>query len=54
MIEPLWLIIIAAITLTNFIVLSVASLVHIRNEHPNPEGFLPAKAGSRGAAASRY
>ena len=54
MIEPLWLTLIAAITLTNFIVLSVASLIHIRNEHANPRGFVPAKTGSGGAAASRF
>ena len=40
MIESFWLIIIATVTLTNFILLSLASLMYIRNEADGSDAFM--------------
>ena len=40
MFESFWLIMIATVILTNFILLALASLMHIRNDEPVQDAFL--------------
>ena len=40
MFESFWLIMIATVILTNFILLALASLMHIRNDEPVQDAFM--------------